>query len=118
MTFTGGVLDENCLEIKGYSPSSGVEQRGVMPVMIYGTHNSPRIVAQRGVFALFGKGTAGMERIFINKNFSPGSLQKIVIKKDYVDAILISLFRKGFVESTIYPDLFGLSLEIKRRFGY
>jgi hypothetical protein len=118
ISFSGGVLDENCEEIKAYSPSSEVEQRATMPIMIYGTHNSPRIVAQRGVFALFGKGIDGMEKTFTNSQFPSGSLQKIIIGKNYIDDILSSLYRKGFAESTIYPDLVGLSLEIKRSFGY
>lgn len=43
ITFTGGILDENCEEIKAYSPSSDIEQRATIPIMIYGTHNSPRL---------------------------------------------------------------------------
>jgi hypothetical protein len=111
-------LDENCEEIKAYSPSTEVEQRATIPIMIYGTHNSPRIVAQREVFALFGKGIDGMEKIYSKGSFPAGSLEKIIIEKSCVGDILKSLYRKGFAESTIYPDLFGLSLEIKRRFGY
>lgn len=118
ITFKGGILDEYCEEIKAYSPSSDLDQRAAVPLMIYGTHNSPRIVAQRGVFALFGKGTDGMEKVFKSGAFPSQSMQKIIIKKGNVDAILSSLFRKGFSESTIYPDLAGLSLEIKRRFGF
>jgi len=118
ISFQGGILDENCEEIKAYSPSSDVEQRATTPIMIYGTHNSPRIVAQRGVFALFGKGIVSMEDTFINGSFPKGTLQKIVIERDRVDEMLRSLYRKGIAESTIYPDILGLSLEIKRSFGY
>lgn len=118
ITFSGDILDECCEEIKAYSPSSDLDQRAKIPIMIYGTHNSPRIVAQRGVFALFGKGIDGMEKVFLSGEFPEGSLQKIVIPKDNIDPFLYSLHRKGFAESTIYPDLFGLSLEIKRSFGY
>lgn len=118
ITFSGDILDEYCEEIKAYSPSSDIDQRAAIPIMIYGTHNSPRIVAQRGVFALFGKGTDGMEKVFTEGNFPGESLQKLIIPKVNVDQFLKSLHRKGFAESTIYPDLFGLSLEIKRSFGY
>jgi len=78
----------------------------------------PRIVAQRGVFALFGKGVRGMENIFSDEDFPPSALQKIIISKNNIDKFLKSLHRKGFAESTIYPDIYGLSLEIKRNFGY
>jgi hypothetical protein len=118
ISFSGGILDETCEEIKAYSPSAEVDQRATIPIMIYGTHNSPRIVAQRGVFSLFGKGLEGMEKTFLNGAFAAGSLERIVIKQQYINKILASLHRKGFAESTIYPDLFGLSLEIKRSFGY
>ncbi|MEZ2409628.1 FRG domain-containing protein [Bosea sp. RCC_152_1] len=118
ISFAGGVLDEHCEEIKAYSPSAEIDQRATMPIMIYGTHNSPRIVAQRGVFALFGKGTEGMEKLYVDGKFSDGSFQKLIIDKNSVDGILSSLYRKGIAESTIYPDVFGLSLEIKRSFGY
>jgi hypothetical protein len=118
ITFKGGILDENFEEIKSYSPLSDVEQRATAPIMIFGTHNSPRIVAQRGVFALFGKGLDGMEKVYANGSFPKRTLQKLIIKKEYIDHILSSLHRKGIAESTIYPDLYGLSLEIKRSFGY
>ena len=50
--------------------------------------------------------------------FAAGSLVKLIIEKNYIDTILGSLHRKGFAESTIYPDLVGLALEIRRTFGY
>lgn len=118
ITFTGEILDEYCEEVKAYSPSSDIEQRATIPIMIYGTHNSPRIVAQRGVFALFGKGVDGMEKVFTDGNFQADTLQKVIIPKANIDGYLRSLHRKGFAESTIFPDIFGLSLEIKRSFGY
>lgn len=118
ISYKGGILDEGCEEIKAYSPDLDLEQRATTPVMIYGTHNSARIVAQRGVFALFGKGMKSMQSVYDEGDFKKDTLKKIVIAKEDVDEILASLFRKGFTESTIFPDLFGLSLEIKRRFGY
>ncbi|MBH0112387.1 FRG domain-containing protein [Novosphingobium sp. YJ-S2-02] len=54
ISFDGDILDENCEEIKSYAPSTDINIRATKPVMIHGTHNSARIVAQRGVFALFG----------------------------------------------------------------
>ncbi len=118
ISYRGGILDEACEEIKAYNPSLDLDQRATTPVMIYGTHNSARIVAQRGVFALFGKGMKSMQTVYEEGDFKKESLAKIVISKSRVDEIQTSLFRKGITESTIFPDLFGLSLEIKRRFGY
>jgi hypothetical protein len=118
ISYAGGILDENCEEIKSYSPSSDFDQRATTPVMIYGTHNSPRIVAQRGVFALFGKGLDSMQTTFTAGTFPKRSLQKITISQAHVDDMLKSLYRKGIAESTIYPDITGLALEIRRGHGY
>lgn len=118
ITFKGGILNDTSEEVKAYSPEMNVEQKATQPVMIYGVHNSPRIVAQRGVFALFGKSMKGMEKVFEEGDFPEKALVKIVISKEKIDDLMQSLFQKGFSESTIYPDLFGLSLEIRRRFGF
>ncbi len=118
ISYDGGVLDPNREQVKAYSPDAGLDERKNLPVMIYGTHNSPRIVAQRGMFALFGKSTDAMESSFGKGEFPAETLQKVVVGKEYRDGIAESLFRKGVSDSTIYPDLHGLSLELKRSFGF
>lgn len=118
ISFKEGILDTDQQQVKSYSPGTELSDRKVLPVMIYGTHNSPRIVAQRGTFALFGKGTDPMEKVFASGDFLDGVLHQIVIEKDVVDKISVSLFRKGISDSTIYPDLFGLSMELKRAYGF
>lgn len=89
-----------------------------MPVMIYGTHNSPRIVAQRGMFSLFGRSVEPMEKSVKGGGFDAGVPQQVIIPKTNRDSLATSLFRKGISDSTIYPDLHGLSLELKRSFGF
>lgn len=118
ISYEGGILNPNREKIKSYSPKNDLTERKNLPVMIYGTHNSPRIVAQRGMFALFGKSVDSMESIFENGAFKEGILQKVIIPKNKRDGIASSLFRKGISDSTIYPDLHGLSLELKRSFGF
>lgn len=118
LSFGGGILDESCDEIKAYAPGGKLTQIATIPVMIYGAHNSPRIVSQRGVFALFGKGLNSMEELYESKAFKAQTLEKFIIRKDHVDSMLSALYRTGIAESVIFPDLFGLSLEIKRRFGF
>jgi hypothetical protein len=118
ISYRGGILDENSDEIKAYEPDTNTGQRATQPVMIYGVHNSPRIVAQRGVFSLFGKSMKGMEHVYREGDFSKNCLVKLNIPKVSIDQLRESLFQKGFSESTIYPDLTGLSLEIRRRFGF
>lgn len=118
ISFSGGILDPNREQVKSYSPEAELDERKNLPIMIYGTHNSPRIVAQRGMFALFGKSVDAMEKSFSENSFIDGTLHKIVIDKEIRDSVAHSLFRKGISDSTIYPDLHGLSLELKRSFGF
>lgn len=118
ISFKGGVLDKDQGQVKSYSPLSELEQRKDMPIMIYGTHNSPRIVAQRGMFALFGKSFDPMETLYQKPTIKAGCLEKIEVDKKHVDSIGQSLFRKGILDSTVYPDLTGLSMELRRTFGF
>lgn len=118
ISFDGRVLDESCEELKAYAPGAKLTQIGNLPVMIYGAHNSPRIVAQRGVFALFGKDLTSMQDMYSSGSFTQGTLQKLQINRTKVDDLLVSLFKTGVTESVVFPDLFGLSLEIRRKFGY
>ena len=118
ISYEGGILNPNREQVKSYSPEAALDERKNLPVMIYGTHNSPRIVAQRGMFALFGKSVISMEKCFEEHSFEKKILQKVVVQKGILDEVAESLFRKGISDSTIYPDLHGLSLEIKRSFGF
>ena len=118
ISYTQGILDPNREQVKSYSPEADLDERKNLPVTIYGTHNSPRIVAQRGMFALFGKSVDPMEKSFAENAFADGALVKVIIDKSKRDKIAHSLFRKGVSDSTIYPDLHGLSLELRRSFGF
>lgn len=118
ISYGGGILDSKKEQVKSYSPNAELDERKVTPILIYGTHNSSRIVAQRGMFALFGKSTEPMEDMYNKIPITGDALQKIIIDKNRVDEIAASLFRKGISDSTVYPDLQGLSLELRRVFGF
>ncbi|TCS17539.1 FRG domain-containing protein [Caulobacter sp. BK020] len=118
ISFRGGVLDETSPSLRAYAPGTKVDEIPMLPIMIYGSYNSARIVAQRGGFALFGQGTTPMEEVFRADQFPVETLRKIEIGHEYVDDIRNSLFRKGFTESVVFPDLDGLSKEIRRVFGF
>ena len=118
ISYKGGILNPNREQVKSYSPKANLEGRKDLPVMIYGTHNSPRIVAQRGMFSLFGKCLDPMEKNYKSGDFRDGVLEQVVIPKTHRDSLTSSLFRKGISDSTIYPDLHGLSLELKRHYGF
>jgi len=82
-------------------------QRHLAPVAMYGSHNSPRIVAQRGTFTVAGKGLEGMETF----NVEDHVLTKFIF--DLNDAALrTQMTALGFTESMIYPDLPALAKEL------
>ena len=118
ISYKGGILEPHGEQVKAYSPLATLGERKNLPVMIYGTHNNPRIVAQRGMFAVFGKSIDSIEKSFHQDGFEKGTLQRMIINKSIVGVVAHSLFRKGISDSTIYPDLYGLSLELKRSFGF
>lgn len=63
-----GILTTSDPEIKNWEPRSTAEdlaaaRRNRQPIALYGIHNSPRIVAQRGTFTIAGSLTDSMEAI-------------------------------------------------------
>ena len=90
----------------------------VQPVALYGSHNSPRIVAQRGVFTIFGKSTKGMEETYVSEAFPNNCLMKIVLDRSILPAMRASVLNNGITESVVFPDLEGLAREIKRDFQF
>jgi hypothetical protein len=118
ISFKGGVLDQSNTLMRAYAPGTPVNEIPMLPIMIYGSYNSPRIVAQRGGFALFGQGTDSMDDVYMTDKFPDGVLSKIIIPHARVDEIRLSLFRKGFTESVVFPDLDGLARELRRVFGF
>jgi hypothetical protein len=88
------------------------------PVAVYGVHNSPRIVSQRGVFTLFGSSTASMESHYELGAFPQDSMIKIEVRGRYQSALFKELTDAGVMDSTVYPDLDGLARELKRSTGY
>ncbi|MBV9401046.1 MAG: hypothetical protein JO062_23920 [Bryobacterales bacterium] len=90
----------------------------VHPVAIYGAHNSPRIVAQRGCFVIFGQSTQAMEDAYEQEPFPASCLQKVMLRRDVLPAMRRSILKNGITESVVFPDLEGLSKDIKRDFGF
>jgi hypothetical protein len=104
--------------LNGYMPAESTKYRKPEPIALYGLHNSPRIVAQRGMFTLFGTNIKPMEASYVDNNYPQDCLLKLIIKKDKICPLLEALLRIGITDSVVYPDLAGLSKEIKREFGY
>lgn len=116
--FDRGILMPSDEALQSYKPLTRFSDMNVYPVAIYGAHNSPRIVAQRGSFMIFGQSTQGMEDAFLEESFPSLCLQKVVLARDILPAMRRSILKNGITESVVFPDLEGLSREIKRDFEF
>ncbi len=116
--FMGGILSLPSNVLKGYEPGSNYDFMNNEPVALYGTHNNPRIVAQRGVFTIFGKNSKPMEVTYSEASFPEDSLFKVVLPTTSLPTLLKSAVSIGYTDSVVFPDLEGLAKEIRRHFGY
>ncbi len=117
-SYTGGALTPGDEALKGYTPTHTFSGMNNHPVALYGAHNSPRIVAQQGVFTIFGQDAIPMEILYEKNNFPENSLILVTIEHPFIATMRKSLLSHGTTESVVYPDLEGLALEIKRSFGF
>jgi hypothetical protein len=83
---------------------------------MYGAHNSRRIVAQRGVFTIFGKNITPMEAIYDHKRFKRSHFTALKSPPPRYRRSWRRFLAIGFVDSVIYPDLDGLSREDQTSF--
>ena len=87
--------------------------RAEYPLAITGPLNNERIAAQKGTFTLFPNSDKfNLEDKIEAHNF----LTLLVIKKETIETLKNQLYYLGMTESTIYPDLSNLALEIRREF--
>ncbi len=109
------LIDPQCAGWGSSGPTTCSQER---PVAMWGTHNSNRIVAQRGAFTVFGNTLVSMNKHFIDGAFPPDCLIKINIIPNKIDEMLKDIRNFGYTDSVIYPDLFGLALESQAKFGF
>ncbi|WEZ82186.1 hypothetical protein P6U16_13470 [Rhizobium sp. 32-5/1] len=88
-----------------------------LPLAIFGVHNSPRIVAQRGAFVLFGKETEALDK-HPELSGDQGVVARIVIPAASKRRMFLNLYDIGISDVVVYPDLDGLGREIKNRKGF
>ncbi|MFS7220884.1 FRG domain-containing protein [Rahnella inusitata] len=123
-TYKGGAMSPSDNFVSnGYALDADVRLVNELPVAILGIHNSPRIVAQRGSFCLFGKSLDSMDEIYDRTGvdkvaFPENTLLKIVVPAGIISNLLDRLVWMGITDAVIYPDLEGLAKETKRQFGY
>lgn len=119
ITFAGGVLVTSDRQLDSHKPGINETLFRRRPVAMYGSYNSPRIVAQRGTFTVFGSDIAPMEAV---KGAVPAIndsvLSKLTIPGASVTPMLKALSAIGYTDSVLFPDLDGLAREIKRSYGF
>jgi hypothetical protein len=118
ISYDGGVLSIGSDPLKSYKPLENPKFMRVAPVAMYGLHNSPRIVAQRGVFTIFGKAAESLEGAYTANDYPADTLVKLEFPPDKVANLRESLMAIGVTDSVVYPDLAGLAIELKRYFGF
>ena len=122
VTYRGGPLSVFNKLVAVYSPNP--ENSDMPPAnqaAILGIHNSPRIVAQRGVFTISGSNIESIEDTFAairSEDIREETLRKITIPASRVEDLLNRLTAIGYSESVIFPDLEGLAREIKRTYKF
>jgi hypothetical protein len=112
--FDGGILSYTASAADSYKPGEDISKMYEYPVAIHGCYNSPRIVAQRGVFTVFGRHIRPMETQHRNGRFDVAALTKVVIRATRLAAYREALLSNGLTESAVFPDLDGLAAELRR----
>ena len=114
VSYEGSVMSANHEYLKLYP----TVDPPVQPAAIFGIHNSSRIVAQRGVFTIFGKNVKSMKEIYESESFEEDTLRQIVIPADCIEPMFKKMLNMGFTDAVVFPDLEGLARETKRFFGF
>jgi hypothetical protein len=116
-SYEGGPLSTDDPDFTGYEPSPAGPTRKD-PVGIYGTHNSARIVAQKGVFTIFGLNISPMEEMYLASDYPADCLVRVNLPSDRLDGLRAGLSSIGITHSVIWQDLDGLARDIKREFAF
>jgi hypothetical protein len=87
------------------------------PVAVFPPHVDPRIVAQKSVFTIHGRLKNGFG-VLLRRYAEETQICKLRISSNQkrIDEMMIELNRLGITETTIFPDLEGLSREIQAEY--
>ena len=85
-----------------------------LPLAIDPPHVARRVSVQRSHFTIHGTDRNALDKIAETKD---SRLVKIVIPKEAVVSVLDDLETLGILETTVFPDLEGLSRELVRKWG-
>jgi hypothetical protein len=85
----------------------------VLPVAVDPPHVARRVSVQRSRFTIHGKSKRGLDRLA--QGFENIRLVKMVIPNNVGKEILRNLATCGIVETSVFPDLEGLSRELETK---
>lgn len=119
VSYQGVALSISDRLLEPYEPLTvKTDEPPALPAAMFGLHNSPRIVAQRGVFTIFGSEIQSMDEIFQANSFPDQTLIKIILPDDKIQDLLNKLITTGYTDSMMFPSLDGLAKETKRLYGF
>lgn len=101
-------------DLEGYRPNT-TRRLQRSPVSLYGTHNSDRIIAQRGTFMVWGLDTRSLEEIATEHE--QAKLWRISLTGSQ-DSLFSDLRALGFSETMVFPELPHLATELSRSEGW
>lgn len=107
------VLTTSDEELEAYRPNS-TKRRFKSPVAIFGTHNSARIVAQRGTFMIWGNEVKPLEGF---AGETDGPLWRLEIEGDR-EELARDIGLLGFGETMVVPELSALASELSKTEGW
>lgn len=96
-----------------YRPETS-RRRNKSPVAIFGTHNSSRIVAQRGTFMVWGEDLRPLEEF---ADETAGTIWSIELSGDLTQ-LSTDMNALGFGETMVFPELGSLATELSRVEGW
>lgn len=105
-------------ESQNYKTQAAYNLQEADAIAIEGIHNSPRIVAQQGAFTIFGPTTKPLECQFLSAAYPNEALSAISVKQDAICNLKLELMAAGILETTIFPDLEGLAIRLRRELNF
>lgn len=107
------VLTTSDDDLDPYRPES-TKRRSKSPVAMFGTHNSGRIVAQRGTFMIWGEDGRNLEDFAAEMT---STLWRLSIRGERA-ALSRDLSALGFGETMVFPELAALASELSKVEGW
>ena len=86
------------------------------PIAVSPPHINERIKAQKSTFTVHGTLKTGLHRIWKDNNGK--QLAQLRISRRSSQKMMKQLWLSGLTESTLFPDLEGLSKELIREYGF